>query len=57
VRVIVDRLVPTREQIPVYAAPGPAEFVQHGTRAAASTNTRPIWPALLEKALAVLHGG
>jgi len=57
VQVIVDRLVPFRSGSPDGAGPAPMDRYQPGARAKAVAEAHPVWPAVLEKAVATLHGG
>ncbi len=56
--VSLDRLFPTTDRgVLVFAGETVPDYVTHGARHDAQRNTRPLWPEVIEKALAVTHGG
>lgn len=53
----VDRLFPTRGGRLLYAGEAPRAYWVPNTRGPAAQNQRPIWPMVIEKAVAQQHGG
>ena len=57
VELLVDRRVPTKDGRPLFAGTSAPAFASDLAREFAASGTRPIWPAILEKAVAALYGG
>jgi hypothetical protein len=55
--VVVDASFPISQQRLVFAGDAPADFITPHARAPVSQLRRPLWPLVLEKAYAELHGG
>jgi hypothetical protein len=57
VQVPVDRMFPASEGRLVYAGEAQSAFWSVDARKPAAQNTLPIWPMVIEKAMAIEHGG